>query len=201
MPLAIGLTGGIGSGKTRVADLFREFGATIIDTDEIARGLTTTRGAATSAIAREFGPDYLAADGALDRDRMREAVFSDPAARRKLEGILHPRIRDAVGAALAAATTPYAVVVVPLLIETGAYRDTVQRIAVVDCSEELQVARVMQRSGLTPEQVRAIMATQANRPERLARADDVISNEGDVDVLRAQVLGLHGKYLGLAAKA
>jgi len=200
MPLKIGLTGGIGSGKTRVAEFFRELGATVIDTDEISRRLTAPGGAGALAIAEQFGSDYLTGDGALDRDRMRELVFADSAARRRLEAILHPRIRSAVDAALAAAATPYAIVVVPLLVETGAYGGTVERILVVDCSEELQVARVVQRSGLTPDEVRAIMASQASRGERLGRADDVISNEGDVEALRAQVLALHGNYLEFAAK-
>ena len=118
----------------------------------------------------QFGADYLAADGALDRKRMRSLVFADPAAKRKLEAILHPAIRQAVQAALHVAAGPYALLVVPLLVETGAYRDVVRRVLVIDCSEELQVARVTQRSGLSPGEVRAIMASQASRAERLARA-------------------------------
>ncbi len=198
MPLVIGLTGGIGSGKTSVAAIFRELGATIVDTDEIARALTAPGGVALAAITRQFGAAYLAGDGGLDRPRMRTLVFNDASARRRLERILHPAIRREVKAALDAASTPYAIIVVPLLVETGAYRDIARRVLVVDCSEELQVKRVVERSGLSPAEVRAIMATQASRDERLARADDVVVNEGDIAALRPQVLGLHAKYLSLA---
>jgi dephospho-CoA kinase len=199
MAYAIGLTGGIGSGKSRVAELFRELGATIVDTDELSRLLTGPGAAGAIAIGQEFGADYLTAEGALDRDRMRERVFADPDARRQLEAILHPQIRREVGAALAGVATPYAVVVVPLLVETGAYRDAIQRVVVVDCSEELQVARVTARSGLAEDEVRAIMASQASRAERLRHADDIIRNEGDVENLRAQVRALHQSYLAAAA--
>jgi dephospho-CoA kinase len=201
MPYAVGLTGGIGSGKTSVAELFRDLGATIVDTDEISRQLTSTGGAATAAIAAQFGADYLAPDGALDRKRMRSLVFADAAARQELEAILHPAIRQAVQAALHAATGPYALIVVPLLVETGAYSDVMQRVLVVDCSEELQVSRVARRSRLSPPEVQAIMASQATRAARLARADDVITNEAGLEALRPQVVALHSRYVALAEQA
>ena len=201
MAYAVGLTGGIGSGKTSVAEIFRELGAAVVDTDEISRALTAPGGAALAAIAQQFGSEYVATNGGLDRQRMRAIVFDDPAARRRLEAILHPAIRREVDAALRAASATYAIVVVPLLVETGAYRDVARRILVVDCSEELQVKRVVERSGLSAPEVRAIMATQANRAERLARADDVVTNDADIAALRSQVLALHAKYVGLAAQA
>lgn len=200
MPLVIGLTGGIGSGKSRVADLFREFGATVIDTDEIAHQLTAPGAPGALAIRSQFGVDYLGEDGALDRTRMRELVFADPAAKQKLEAILHPMIRAEVDVAISRAQGAYVVVVLPLLIETGAYRALVQRVLVVDCSEELQVARVTKRSGLAPEAVRQIMASQVSRRERLRHADDIVPNERDLAALRTETLALHRKYLDLAAE-
>ncbi|MBI4190356.1 MAG: dephospho-CoA kinase [Betaproteobacteria bacterium] len=198
MPLVIALTGGIGSGKSSVAAILGELGAAVIDTDEIAHRLTAAGEPGARAIGERFGPDYLRADGALDRDRMRELVFSDPAAKQKLEAILHPMIRAAVNAAVKDAHAPYVVIVVPLLIETGAYRDLAQRTLVVDCSEAQQITRVMRRSGLTTDAVRAIMANQVSRAARLAHADDLVRNEADVVALRAGVVALHCKYLELA---
>ena len=202
VPLVIALTGGIGSGKSSVADIFRELGAAIVDTDEIARQLTAPGQAGTIAIKERFGPEFLGMDGALNRERMRELVFSDPAAKKQLEAILHPMIRavvsSEVGAATAKPRTPYVVIAVPLLIETGAYRDLAHRILVVDCSENQQEARVMKRSGLSLTGVRAIMANQATRNERLALADDIVHNDSDMPELRAGVLALHHKYLRLA---
>ena len=195
----VGLTGGIGSGKSSAADAFASLGAAIVDTDEIAHELTRAGGAAIDALRQEFGADYIAADGSLDRARMRNLVFSDPQAKRRLEGVLHPRIRREAAQRCGEAVAPYVILVVPLLLESGSYRERVQRVLVVDCKEETQIARVMERSGLTQAQVRAIMATQLPRAQRLAQADDVISNDGDLRALQTQVQALHERYLERAA--
>jgi dephospho-CoA kinase len=197
----IGLTGGIGSGKSSAADEFARLGAAVVDTDAIAHELTGPRGAAMAAVTEAFGPDYVTPAGALDRGRMRRLVFADADAKRRLEAILHPRIRQETFARVRAARAPYVIVVVPLLLESGAYRDLVQRVLVVDCSEATQVARTMARSRLTEDEVRAIIAAQVPRSERLARANDVISNEGGLDALHAQVRALHESYLALSASA
>ena len=195
---SVGLTGGIGCGKSTVADLFAALGATIVDTDVIAHALTAPQGAAMPAIVAEFGPDFAQQDGALDRARMRTLVFSDATARARLEAILHPRIRAATEAAGQAATGAYVIYVVPLLIESGSWRERVTRVLAIDCSEDTQVARVMQRSHLTADEVRAIMATQVTRARRLAEADDVVDNDASLDALRAQVQALHERYLALS---
>lgn len=195
---SVGLTGGIGSGKSLVADMFARLGATLVDTDAIAHGLTAPHGPAMAAIAAEFGTDFVAADGSLDRARMRALVFSDAAAKGRLEAILHPMIRAAAEAGAAAATGPYVIFVVPLLVESGSWRDRVDRILVVDCPEELQVSRVKQRNSLTEEQVRAIMANQATREQRLAVADDIVANDADMASLEPQIAGLHQKYLAIS---
>ncbi|RNF31977.1 dephospho-CoA kinase [Massilia aurea] len=195
---SVGLTGGIGCGKSTVAELFASLGATIVDTDAIAHSLTAPLGAAMPAILAEFGPDFATPDGALDRARMRSLVFADAGARGRLEAILHPRIRDATAAAAAIATGPYVVYAVPLLIESGTWAERVSRVLAVDCSEDTQVARVMQRSGLSADQVRAIMATQVTRAQRLAAADDVIDNDDGLEALFPQVKRLHERYLALS---
>ena len=201
MPFCVGLTGGIGSGKSAASDRFGEFGAGVVDTDEISRELTAPAGAAIEEIRKQFGPEFVTADGGLDRARMRRLVFADAAARRKLEAILHPLIRARTRAAIAAATQPYAIVVVPLLLETGACAELVQRVLVVDCEEAEQVRRTMARSGLSAGEVREIMATQLPRAERLRRADDVLANDGDLPALQRRVAQLHAKYLDLARAA
>ena len=195
---SVGLTGGIGCGKSTVADLFAALGATIVDTDVIAHALTAPQGAAMPAIVAEFGPYFAQPDGALDRARMRTLVFSDATARARLEAILHPRIRAATEAAGQAATGAYVIYVVPLLIESGSWRERVTRVLAIDCSEDTQVARVMQRSQLSADEVRAIMATQVTRARRLAEADDVVDNDAGLDALRAQVQALHERYLALS---
>lgn len=200
MAFVVGLTGGIGSGKTTVADLFAALGAGLVDTDQISRELTSAGEAATSLIARQFGPEYLDRDGALDRGRMRRLVFSDPRARHRLEAILHPPIRAESVRQVEASRAPYVIVVVPLLLEGGHYRDLVRRVLVVDCDPELQIRRVMSRNGLGRDEVAAIMATQLPRHERLKAADDVIVNDGRVEDLRAQATGLHRLYTELAAQ-
>ena len=197
---SVGLTGGIGCGKTTVADMFAALGASVIDTDQIAHSLTAPHGAAMPALLAEFGEDFATPEGALDRARMRALVFSDATARARLEAILHPRIRDATAAAAAIATGPYTIFVVPLLIESGTWRERVTRVLAIDCSEETQVARVMTRSGLSAEQVRAIMAAQVTRAQRLAAAADVVNNDEGLDELRPQVERLHAHYLSYSKR-
>lgn len=194
----VGLTGGIGSGKSTVADCFAAHGVPVIDTDVIARDLTAPEGAALDAIRAAFGETLIHADGTLDRAALRRLVFADSEARHQLEAILHPRVRQAVEQALATLTAPYTLIVIPLLVETGGYRDVLNRVLVVDCPEDLQIARVMARSGLARDEVKAILAAQAGRLERLAAADDVIVNTATQDALRTEVARLHQRYLGLA---
>jgi dephospho-CoA kinase len=175
--LRIGLTGGIGSGKSTVAALLVQHGATLVDTDAIARGLTEPGGAAINLIAAEFGADLVAATGALDRDRMRALVFSDAAAKRRLEAILHPMIGAETQRQARAARTCVLVFDVPLLVESAHWRGRVDRVLVVDCEESTQVARVVARSALSHDAVRAIIAQQATRRQRRACADAVIHND------------------------
>lgn len=192
---SVGLTGGIGCGKSTVADMFAALGASVIDTDQIAHALTAPHGAAMPALLAEFGTAFATPEGALDRAKMRALVFSDATARARLEAILHPRIRDATAAAASIATGDYVIFVVPLLIESGTWRERVTRVLAIDCPEELQVARVMARSGITEAQVRAIMAAQVSREQRRAAADDIILNDDGLDALRPQVEILHAMYL------
>jgi len=196
--LAVGLTGGIGAGKSAVSARLAALGATVVDTDVIARGLTGADGAAMASLAREFGARFVTPAGALDRAAMRTLAFEDPLARARLEAILHPAIRAEADRALAAATGPYAVVVVPLLFETRGYADRVDRTLVVDCPEELQVERTARRSGLEPGAVRSIMAAQWPRWRRLQAADDVIWNGGGEGELDAQCSHVHARYAALA---
>jgi len=198
--LRVGLTGGIGSGKSTVADSFASHGVPVIDTDVIARDLTAPGGAALAQIRAAFGDTVMQADGTLDRAALRRRVFADSAARRQLEAILHPRIRQAVEEALATLTAPYALIVIPLLVEGGGYRDLLDRVLVVDCPEDVQIARVMARNGFTRDEVAAILAAQAGRAERLAAADDVIVNAGSPEGLRAEVAALHRRYQALCGK-
>ncbi|CAG0944669.1 MAG: Dephospho-CoA kinase [Rhodocyclaceae bacterium] len=199
MTFIVGLTGGIGSGKSAAATLFEQLGAAVVDTDAIAHALTAPGGAAIEPIRAVFGDEIVDPRGALDRAAMRRRVFADARAKARLEGILHPMIRDEADRCCAAARSAYVVLVVPLLVESGGYRSRVQRVAVVDCPEDVQVARVMARSGLSAEEARAIMAAQVGRQARLAVADDVIDNGGSLDALRPQVEALHRRYLEMAA--
>ncbi|MRW83449.1 dephospho-CoA kinase [Pseudoduganella sp. FT26W] len=199
-PFAVGLTGGIGSGKSTVADMFAARGASIVDTDVIAHGMTAPDGPAMPAIATEFGKEFVDASGAMDRASMRELVFSDAGAKARLEAILHPRIRDAALAAAASATGKYVIYAVPLLIESGTWRARVSRVLAVDCDEQVQIARVMARNNLPEAQVRAIMAAQVSRAQRLAAADDVIVNNAGIGDLEAQVDRLHAFYQQLRRK-
>ena len=201
MTFTVGLTGGIGSGKSIVAGLFAKRGVAVIDTDEIAHELTRPGGEAIAAIRTAFGASSIGADGGLDRDRMRKLVFGDAAARKSLEGILHPLIRKESARRRARARSPYAILVVPLLVEGGVDRSRYSRVLVVDCTEAQQVERAMRRSGLSEKEVRAILAAQATREQRLARADDVIGNSGTPGALERQVSHLDEKYLTLAAQS
>ena len=199
MSCVVGLTGGIGSGKSAAAALFAERGITVVDTDAIAHALTAPGGAAMPAIRAEFGDAVAGADGALDRAAMRAIVFADPGARKRLESILHPMIRAESERLLAAdgARAPYAILMVPLLVESGDYRKRVDRVAVVDCAEATQIARVMNRNGLARAEVERILAAQATRAERLAAADDVIDNDGELAALAPQIERLHVRYFAL----
>jgi dephospho-CoA kinase len=202
-PLVVGLTGGIGSGKSAAADMFGELGAAIVDADAIAHLLTGPAGAAMETICTAFGPEIVTADGALDRAKMRQLVFADATARGRLEAILHPMIRersDMQSRKAISEGAPYVMLVIPLLLESGDPHGRVGRILVVDCPEELQIARVISRSGLAEAEVRRIMATQASRAQRLLVADDVIDNSGGLRNLGAQVAILHHKYCELARK-
>ncbi len=199
-PFVIGLTGGIGSGKSAAADRFVELGASLVDTDAIAHALTAAHGPAMPAIRAQFGGAVIAADGSLDRAAMRARVFSDIAARQQLEAILHPLIRDQSARQRLEAEGLYVIMAVPLLIESGDYRDRCDRVCVVDVPPELQIERVRDRSGLNEAQIRAIMAAQASREQRLAAADDVIDNSGSFAHLREQVDALHLRYSALAAR-
>lgn len=193
---AVGLTGGIGSGKTAVADMFALLGAAVIDSDAIAHALTAPGGAAIDAIARKFGSHYIGSDGSLDRPQMRERVFRDPSAKEQLESILHPRIREVAMAQAAASKfgAPYVLFVVPLLIESGDWRSRIDRLLLVDCSPATQETRVCARSRLDLALVRRIIAQQARRAERLDAADDVLVNEGPLDQLNPRVQWLHRRY-------
>ena len=200
MSYRVGLTGGIGSGKSTVAALFKKCGVIVIDSDTISHQLTQAGGAAITAIRAAFGDSYINADGVLDRRRMRQLVFSDAAAKQQLEGIMHPLIRTQMLAqAQVANTAPYLLLVVPLLFEAADYQALAQRILVVDCAPATQVARAVRRSGLDEQEVRAIMAQQITRAERLKRADDIIQNDADLDTLRLQVERLHRRYLSFSA--
>ncbi|MGN6389012.1 MAG: dephospho-CoA kinase, partial [Burkholderiaceae bacterium] len=178
---SVGLTGGIGSGKSTVADLFGRLGAAIVDTDLISHDLTAPGGRAMPVIRREFGDAFIAPDGALDRAAMRAAVFADAGARRRLESILHPLIRAETARVAGLAHGAYLMFVVPLLVESGTWKARVSRVLVVDCDEEEQVRRVMRRSGLTREQALAILAAPATRGARRGAAAAVIGNHGGID--------------------
>lgn len=196
----VGLTGGIGSGKSTVAELFAGEGTIVVDTDAIAHALTAPGGGAMPALLAAFGPAVADAHGALDRAAMRRTVFADPAARKRLEDILHPLIRQISAERCRAAASPYVILAVPLLVESGGYRERCQRIVVVDCPETRQIERVMARNGISASEVEAIMAAQATRSQRLAVADDVVSNDADRTKLYDQVVKLHLKYLRLSSE-
>lgn len=197
MTYRVALTGGIGSGKSTVAEQFAALGVMVTDADAISHQLTGPDGAALPAIRAAFDAQMIDATGALDRARMRQHVFTDPAARRRLEDILHPMIRARMLTETEASRSPYALLMIPLLLETG-QQSLVDRILVVDLPEEQQIARVQERSGLTREQIGRIIASQVSRAERLAAADDLIDNSGDQASLGPQIEQLHQAYLKLA---
>lgn len=200
-PYCVGLTGGAGAGKSMVSALFSALGVEVLDTDVLARDLTAPGGAAMPLITGAFGTQCLLPDGGLDRLCMRARIFKDARARQQLESILHPMIRQAAERGLARARGPYVLLVVPLLMEHwDAYRTLVDRIAVVDCEQESQLQRLMVRPGMTMSQARAMLAAQASRRTRLARADDVIVNDGPPDLLGPKVAQLHDLYSHLAGK-
>ena len=200
MRYTVGLTGGIGSGKSTVADLFAALGVTIVDADVAAHRLTAPGGAAIEPIRTAFGAAFIGADGALDRATMRAHVFAHPDERRRLEAILHPMIRAASERERDRAKSPYVMLVVPLLFESGKRLSDLQRTLVVTCDEDVQVRRVIHRSGITEAEVRAIMAAQLPAADRIARADDVIDNSGDPAALDDAVARLHTGYLAAARR-
>jgi dephospho-CoA kinase len=197
-PYTVGLTGGIGSGKSAVAALFAGLGILVVDSDEIAHELTRPGGVAIEPIRAAFGSGFIGTDGALDRAKMRKLVFGDPKVKKRLEAILHPLIRDEGRRRCERAESAYAILVIPLLVEGDIDRSRYQRILVVDCTEAQQIERVMRRSGLSEGEVRDILVAQATREQRLALADDVIDNRGPEAALERQVSRLNEKYLTLA---
>jgi dephospho-CoA kinase len=196
--LRIGLTGGIGCGKSTVAGLFARHHVPVIDSDLIAREVVAPGQPALEEIVQTFGRQMLQADGSLDRAALRETVFHDRQALERLNAIVHPRVREAIAAGLGQLDAAYCIVVVPLLIEAG-MTDLVDRILVVDCDRDVQLARLLGRDGMTRELAEAILARQADRQTRLAQANDVIDNNGDIAGLTAQVDALDRRYRGLAA--
>ena len=193
----IGLTGGIGSGKTTVSDLFEELGIEVVDADVVSRQLTAVNGGAMPDIVKHFGPEAASPDSSMNRKFIRELVFSDPAAKTALENILHPLIRKECQRQLDASQSPYTILSVPLLIESPFWRSSIDRLLVVEAPEALRIERVVQRSHLTPEAVKKIISTQATTAQRLDAADDVIENVGNCEMLKAPVLKLHSLYLAL----
>jgi len=200
MALVIGLTGGIGCGKTAVADAFASLGIDVTDTDRLAHALTAPGQPGHALLLEAFGPAFFRDDRTLDRAKLRAHVFNDAGARARLEAILHPLIRAAARQEVVRWASPYGLLVVPLLFERGGHRDLVARVLVVDCPEDAQIRRVMARSGLTEAEVRAIMVTQLARAERLARADDVVDNAGGLEAIAPQVAALDRRYRALAAE-
>lgn len=198
--LVIGLTGGIGSGKTLATDHFQRLGITVVDADLCARAVVAPGRPALAEIAAVFGPGVLQADGSLDRAALRHIVFADPAQRRRLEAITHPRIREEIAGQLAASTSPYTILVSPLLFESGQHAFA-QRTVLIDAQESLQRHRAATRDKVSEKQIEAIMAAQMSREERRARADDVILNDGHIGQLHAMVEKLHQRYLELAREA
>ena len=202
MNFLVGLTGGIGSGKSTVADMFAALGVRIIDTDLISRELTQTGGAAIPALREAFGAGVIDAQGALDRAAMRELVFSHPEEKKRLEAILHPLIlAQAKQQAASPTDAPYTLVVVPLLFENRRYSDWLHRVITVDCPEQTQIERTMQRSQLDEAAVRAIMAQQLSREARLTFSDEIILNSGNLEYLKKQVVGMHRRLSALATES
>ncbi|RQM68229.1 dephospho-CoA kinase [Aeromonas enteropelogenes] len=196
----VAITGGIGSGKTTVANQFAELGIDVIDADVIAREVVEPGTPALAAIAAHFGPDVIASDGRLDRRQLRERVFSEPDAKAWLNALLHPLIRNEMQRKCAAARSPYCLLVVPLLVENR-LAGLADRVLVIDVDEATQIARTCRRDGVSPEQAKAILAAQASRDERLAVADDILDNRAeDKMAIRTQILALHQTYLAFASQ-
>jgi len=198
MSLIIGLTGGIGSGKTSATNFFTAEGIVAIDTDIIARELTKPQGIAIPNIQKSFGGNFVTLDGKLDRKKMRDLIFSDIDSRKQLEAILHPLIQTEVMRRITISSSPYIIIVVPLLLETGSYYEIISRTLVIDCNEQYQITRTISRSELNEQEVRAIMSAQKSRQERLNQANDVIVNNTDIFCLQRQVKIQHNKYLSLS---
>ena len=195
----VGLTGGIGSGKSAVANCFRQLGITVVNADDASRGVVEPGSTALAAIAGHFGPGILLADGSLDRAALRARIFADAAAKQWLEALLHPLIAEWIAQRLAEAQGPYAILESPLLLETSQH-ERVQRVLVVDVPEQVQIARATARDANSQAQIKAIIASQLPRQERLARADDVLDNSGDLASLPAKVASLHQRYLAMAGR-
>lgn len=200
MTFVVGLTGGIGCGKSSTSQIFSDLGIDVIDTDVISRELTQSGGSAIRMIQNTFGDAFITTDGALDRNKMRNLIFSGSDARFRLEKILHPLILEETALQVKQTHSSYSIIVIPLLFETNDYDNIVQRTLVVDCDEQQQLSRTMARSHLSEQKVRAIMATQLSRQARLQKADDIIINNQDIDYLRMQIFQLHDKYLMLSGQ-
>ncbi len=200
-PFVVGLTGGIGSGKSRVGAAFAARGADVLDADDVAHAISQRGEAGYLAVVAAFGPGFVGTDGELDRAQLRQHAFADPAFRHRLEALLHPLIAARIEEAIGRWRSPYGLLVVPLLLERGGLRSRVARVLVIDCPEAEQVRRVQRRSGLAEDEVRRIMATQLPRAERLAQADDVVDNGGPPDDIEAQVDVLDRRYRELARRA
>jgi dephospho-CoA kinase len=199
--LVVGLTGGIAAGKSTATAFFQDRGVPVVDADEVARDVVAPGTPGLAAIVAAFGPPALTEHGELDRRRMRERVFADPAERRRLEAILHPLIRDEIARRLQLTQAPYCILAVPLLIESPPLRALVQRVLVIDVPVEVQAARLMQRDGMTPAQCEAMLGAQATRSARLEAADDVVDNATDINALHRQLERVHARYLKLAHQA
>ena len=199
--LVVGLTGGIAAGKSTATAFFQERGVPVIDADEVARDVVAAGTPGLAAVAAAFGSQILQADGTLDRRRLREVVFADPAERRRLEAILHPLIQAEIRARLQQVRGPYCILAVPLLIESAALRALVHRVLVIDVPVEVQLARLMQRDRMSAEQCQAMLAAQTSRARRLEAADDVVDNATDIVALTHQLESVHARYLELAGQS
>lgn len=199
--LVVGLTGGIAAGKSTATAFFQERGVPVIDADEVARDVVAPGTPGLAAVVAAFGSQILQADGTLDRRRLREVVFAEPAERRRLEAILHPLIQAEIRARLRQVRGPYCILAVPLLIESAALRALVHRVLVIDVPVEVQLARLMQRDGMSAEQCQAMLAAQASRARRLEAADDVVDNATDIVALTHQLESVHTRYLELAGQS
>jgi dephospho-CoA kinase len=200
-PFVVALTGGVASGKSAVERCFEALGIQTYDADKAARAVVEPGSPALAAIAEVFGESALDAEGRLDRQAMRQHIFADAGARKALEGILHPRIRTWLGEKVAADTGPYCLLAIPLLTENWVHYRWVDRVLVVDVSEDVQIRRLLRRDGIDEALAARMLANQSSRGERLALADDVIDNSGDEGALEGQVIALHARYLGLAGAA